>query len=69
MCGVDENGHRDIIAMEHTAEKSRSSYGVLFQNLKGRSLVTPKLVISDAYSGLVAALQEFFPVASWLLLH
>ncbi len=33
--GVDENIHRDIIAVEPMAEESRSSYGVLFQNLKG----------------------------------
>ena len=30
VCGVDENGHRNIIAVEPMAEESRSSYGVLF---------------------------------------
>ena len=65
VCGVDETGHRDIIAVEPMVEESRSSYGVLFQNLKDRGLVTPKLVISDAHSGLVAAIQESFPGASW----
>ena len=35
VCGVDENGHRDIIAVESMAEESGSSYGVLFQNLEG----------------------------------
>ncbi len=30
VCGVDENGHRDIIAVEPMAEESRRSYGVLF---------------------------------------
>ena len=35
VCGVDENGHRDIIAVESMAEESGSSYGVLFQNLDG----------------------------------
>ena len=34
VCGVDENGHRDIIAVEPMAEESKSSYGVLFQNLR-----------------------------------
>ena len=48
VCGVDENGHRDIIAVEPMAEESRSSYGVLFQDLKDRGLATPKLIISDA---------------------
>ena len=65
VCGVDENGHRDIIAVEPMAEESRSSYGVLFQDLKDRGLATPKLIISDAHSGLVSAIQESFPGASW----
>ncbi len=42
VCGVDGNGHRDIIAVEPMTEESRSSYGVLFQNLKDRGLSTPK---------------------------
>ena len=65
MCGVDGNGHRDIIAVEPMTEESRSSYGVLFQNLKDRGLSTPRLIISDAHSGLVSAIRESFPGASW----
>ena len=65
VCGVDENGHRDIIAVEPMAEESRSSCGVLFQDLKDRGLATPNLIISDAHSGLVSAIQEFFPGVSW----
>ena len=44
VCGVDENGHRDIIAVEPMTEESRSSYVVLFQNLKDRGLSTPRLI-------------------------
>ncbi len=65
VCGVDENGHRNIIAVEPMTEESRSSYGVLFQNLKDRGLSTPRLTISDAHSGLVSAIRESFPGASW----
>lgn len=65
VCGVDENGHRDIIAVEPMAEESKSSYGVLFQNLKDRGLSTPRLIISDAHSGLVSAIRESFPGALW----
>ena len=39
--------------------------GVLFQNLKDRGLSTPRLIISDAHSGLVSAIRESFPGASW----
>ena len=65
VCGVDENGHRDIIAVESMAEESGSSYGVLFQNLEDRSLSTPRLIISDAHAGLVSAIRESFPDPSW----
>ena len=65
MCGVDENGHRDIIAAEPMTEESRGSYGVLFQNLKDRGLSAPRLIISDAHAGLVSAIRESFPGASW----
>ena len=65
VCGVDENGYRDIITVEPMAEESKSSYGVLFQNLKDRGLFTPKLIISDAHSGLVSAIRASFPGASW----
>ena len=63
--GVDENGHRGIIAAQPITEESRSSYGMLFQNLKDRGLSTPKLIISGAHSGLVSAIRESFPGASW----
>ena len=46
VCGVDGNGHRDIIAVEPMVGESKSSYGVLFQNLKDRGLSTPRLIIS-----------------------
>lgn len=65
VCGVDENGRRDIIAVEPMAEESRDSYDLLFQNLKERGLRTPKLVISDAHAGLVSAIRESFPGAAW----
>ena len=56
-----KNGHRNIIAVEPMTEESRSSYGVLFQNLKDRGLSTPRLIISDAHSGLVFKSVSPFP--------
>lgn len=69
VCEVDENGRRDIIAAEPMVEESRDSYDLLFQNLKERSLRTPKLVISDAHAALVSAIRESFPGASWVVLQ
>lgn len=65
VCGVDENGRRDIITVEPMAEEFRDTYGLLFQNLKERGLRTPQLVTSDAHAGLVSAIRESFPGAAW----
>ncbi|EJW90963.1 Transposase, mutator type, partial [gut metagenome] len=43
VCGVDENGHRDIIAVEPMAEESEDSYRIVFENLKERGMPTPSL--------------------------
>lgn len=65
VCGVDESGNRDIIAIEPMIEESKTTYLQLFEQLKSRGLKTPKLVISDAHKGLVAAIGEGFVGTSW----
>ena len=65
VCGVDQTGHRDIIAVEPMPEESEDSYTILFRALKERGLVTPRLVISDAHTGLTAAIRKSFPGACW----
>ena len=65
VCGVDEHGHREVLAVEPMAEESRDSYLLLFQSLKARGLVTPQLIVSDANAGLIAAIREGFSGASW----
>jgi putative transposase len=62
VCGVDEHGRREVLAVEPMAEESRDSYLTLFQNLKARGLTTPQLIISDANAGLIAAIRKGFPV-------
>ena len=64
-CGVDQNGRRDIIAIEPMAEGSEDSYKLFFENLKERGLTTPKLVISDVHTGLSAAIRKSFPGTCW----
>ena len=51
--------------MEPMLDESRESYSQLFQALQARGLETPKLVISDANKGLIAAIRESFPGSSW----
>ena len=65
VCGVDEHGQRDILAIEPMPEESEEAYLLLFRSLQERGLRTPRLVISDAHSGLIAAIRKGFPGASW----
>lgn len=65
VCGVNERGRRDILAIEPMPEESEDSYLLLFRTLQERGLVTPRLVISDAHAGLTAAIRKGFPGASW----
>lgn len=64
VCGVDEHGMRDVLAIEPMAEESKDSYNLVFQKLKERGLRTPKLVVSDANSGLIATVKRAFLGAS-----
>ena len=65
VCGVDEHGQRDILAAEPMLEESEDTCLLLFRGLQERGLRTPRLIISDAHSGLVAAIRKGFPGASW----
>lgn len=65
VCGVDEGGKREVLAVEPMLDESKESYCQLFQNLQNRGVRTPKLVVSDANKGLISAIREGFPGASW----
>lgn len=65
VCGVDEQGRRDILAIEPMPEESENSYLLLFRTLQERGLITPRLVISDAHADVIAAIRKSFPGASW----
>jgi putative transposase len=63
--GLDENGKRDILAIEPMYEESETTYQSLFDNLKERGLKNVWLVVSDAHKGLVKAIQKSFIGCSW----
>jgi transposase-like protein len=65
VCGVDEAGKREVLAVEPMLEESCESYTQLFKSLQNRGLKSPLLVVSDANKGLVKAIGENFPGASW----
>ena len=65
VCGVNAQGRREVLAIEPMLEESKDTYSQLFTSLKERGLQTPALVVSDAHSGLVAAIHTSFTGASW----
>ena len=65
VCGVNEEGAREIIAIETMLTESESSYSQLFDSLMARGLSGVKLVISDAHPGLESAIRKKFVGASW----
>lgn len=65
VCGVREDGHREVLAIEPMLEESTESYGELFKKLKERGLHGVRLVVSDAHRGLMNAIERAFPGAGW----
>jgi len=65
VCGVNAQGHREVLAVEPMLEESKDTYQQLFECLKARGLQTPSLVVSDAHKGLIAAIRTSFVGASW----
>src|SRR5690606_17085788 len=58
--GVDEQGQRDILAIQPMPEESETSYKALFDHLKSRGVQDVWLVVSDAHQGLANAIRESF---------
>jgi len=65
VCGVSEEGKREVLAIEPMLEESRESYRQLLEKLKERGLKNSSLIVSDSHKGLVAAIGECFPGSSW----
>ena len=65
VCGVNGEGKREVLALEPMLEESKESYRQMLEGLKERGLKRPFLVVSDAHKGLVAAIRDCFPGASW----
>lgn len=63
--GIDENGKRDILAVQPMQEESEATYKDLFEHLKSRGLRDVWLVVSDAHQGLAKAIKESFVGCSW----
>lgn len=64
-CGVRQDGHREVLDVAVADTESAAAYNALFSSLKERGVSGVKLVVSDAHSGLKAAIARYFQGASW----
>src|SRR5262252_667618 len=62
---VDEDGRRQILAVELANRESRSSWRDFLVELKARGLADVEFVVSDNHEGLRAAIREVLPEAAW----
>ena len=62
---VDEDGRRQILAIELAHRESRSSWREFLSGLKARGLAGVEFVVSDNHEGLKAAIREVLPEAAW----
>lgn len=63
--GVRADGYREILGFSVDERESTTSWGTFFRSLHERGLSGVDLVVSDDHAGLVAALGQHFPGASW----
>ncbi len=63
--GINEKNKREILGLKVDHSESETSWYDFFESLKSRGLQSPKMVISDAHSGLKSAIQKAFIGTSW----
>jgi transposase-like protein len=61
--GVNEEGHKELIALEDGFRESTESWLSLLRQLKARGLSAPKLTVGDGALGFWNAVSEVFPEA------
>jgi putative transposase len=61
--GVDEDGHRQLLAVTIGAQESEPSWTELLKQLDGRGLRGVRLVIADGHQGLAKAVRLVLPEA------
>src|SRR5512135_1620899 len=63
--GVDQSGYREVLGVAEGAKEDKGSWVAFLRYLKERGLKGVKLFITDKCLGLIEALGEFYPEASW----
>ena len=65
VCGINETGEREILALKPMLSESCESYKELFEDMKERGLEKVNLIVSDCHKGLKKAISESFAGSSW----
>ena len=63
--GVDGEGYREVLGVAEGTKEDAQSWRSFLRHLKERGLGGVELFISDKCLGLIEALGEFYPEASW----
>lgn len=63
--GVREDGYREILGVVEGVKEDTESWRNFLRHLKERGLRGVRLLVSDKCLGLVEAVGEFYPEASW----
>jgi len=63
--GFTVDGKREVLDWRVADSESEESWGQVFRSLKDRGLGTVQLVVSDAHSGIRAAIRRHLQGASW----
>jgi len=64
MIGVNEQGEKEVIAVEEGLRESSETWGAILRMLKDRGFQAPKLFIGDGSLGFWKASREVFPEAA-----
>ncbi|HIZ53752.1 MAG TPA: IS256 family transposase [Candidatus Enterococcus avicola] len=63
--GVNSKDRREVLGLKIGEAESEQNWRSFLQSLRTRGMTQPKMIISDAHSGLVKAIREEFPGTKW----
>ena len=63
--GVDEEGFREVLAVEVAAKEKGAAYASLLRGLLDRGLSGVRLVVSDEHEGIKTAVSSELPGVEW----
>ncbi len=64
-CGVDADGHRDVLGCSVSLSEAEVHWRAFLSELKDRGLYGLELIVSDAHEGLQAARKAVWPSVAW----